>query len=461
MGIRNLKLSISRKLTLTYSAILLAILLLFTLLTFFFIRSIIIRDSENILKDNTNTIVNYIMSLHRIDLANLSNINLGQGVYYSVYDGNNNLIFSNMNGQKQFGMRMHGRMDSMRMERFDHYDGNIYADRIVNINNNSYHIQVIKDYEDIGAKTGVLAEILIITSILGTLVSFISGSFLSKRLLRPIQDITKTAREITSKSLNRRIVTNGAKDELMALADTFNLMIERLEADFEKQKRFVSDASHELRTPLAVVHGHVNLLNRWGKNNPEQLDKSLTTLKKETENMNRLIENLLYLAKGDNDALVIKREEFKLAELVKEIVDETAVSCEKAVITSSVDNEIFLNADYYAMKQVFRILVDNSIKYSEDNGEILITAEKYVNNILIKVKDNGTGIPEESVPYIFDRFYRVDKSRNKATGGTGLGLSIARQLVEAHKGEISAHSEDSDGTIITISLPIVTAERGV
>lgn len=446
------RLSISKKLTLIYSLILLSILIIFSLFTFLSIRNITIKDSEMILSSNADIISNYIESLQSVNNRSFNNLSLSKGIYYSVYDDNQNIIFSNIETVMPFKDRRHQDKKLRSKDVFERQNGTISTNRTLNIKGKNYYIFVAKDFEDIGSKTEDIAGILITISILGIIVSFVSGSFLSKRLLMPIKDITKTAKEITSKSLNKRIVTNGTKDELTDLADTFNSMIERLEVDFEKQRRFVSDASHELRTPLAVIHGHVNMLNRWGKNDAEQLEKSLKTLKSETENMNKLIENLLYLAKGDNDVLVINKEEFKLYLLFKEVIDETGLSYGQINISYKCPEELKVFADYNKLKQVLRIVVDNSIKYSKDSGQIIIEAQEKGEGILITVTDNGIGIPPESITKIFDRFYRVDESRTKATGGTGLGLSIAKQIIEYHGGRISAESKLGEGTKINIIL---------
>jgi two-component system sensor histidine kinase ArlS len=453
MIFKSRRLSISKKLTLIYSAILLSILIVFTLLTFFSIRNLIIRDNEASLASSTDMICNYIISTKSVDQANLNKMNLSQGVNFCIFDKYGSLIYSNRQGPSIMEKHQGKRGKGFGREDFDHDRENVYMDRTVNINGTDYYVQVAKGFEDIGAKTGTLAEILVITGLLGTLVAFISGSFLSKKLLKPIQDITNTAKEITSKSLDKRIAANGADDEIKDLADTFNAMIERLERDFEKQRRFVSDASHELRTPLSVIHGHVNMLNRWGKDDPEVLKSSLSTLKSETENMNRLIENLLYLAKGDNNVLTIAKEEFSVSTLLKEVIDETLLNHSEYNISADCEDKLIIKTDYNALKQVLRILMDNSLKFSTPPGEIKIDAEKEEKGVSIIVQDKGVGIPSESLPYIFDRFYRVDESRTKATGGSGLGLSIAKQIVTSLNGRISAQSELGKGTKFTVFIP--------
>lgn len=454
MVLKNIRISISKKLTLIYSSILFCILILFTALTFFLIRNSIIKDSETILSSNADIICNYISNEQSVNKLTFNNIKLNQGIFYTVYDDNKNIIFSNMNISKPNKNPLENKKRGTRKELFQYNDGVIYVDRTVNVNGKMFYVQVAKTYDDLGYKYDAIIEILVVVSVLGTLVCFISGSFLSKKLLKPIQDISKTARDITSKSLDKRIITNGADDELKELADTFNSMIERLEVDFEKQKRFVSDASHELRTPLSVIHGHVNMLNRWGKNNPEQLEKSLKTLKFETENMSRLIENLLYLARGDNNVFSIKKEKFQLNTLLKEVVDETLLNHNDFKISYLCDKELKINADFNMLKQLLRILMDNSIKFNKVDGEIIINVEKEVEGILIEVKDNGIGIAPENLPYIFNRFYRVDESRTKATGGTGLGLSIAKQIVESHQGKISVESKLGEGTNVKVFIPL-------
>lgn len=448
------RLSISKKLTLIYSSILLSILIVFSIFTFLSIRNFIIKDSEAELSSNSDIISNYMESLQSINSSSFNNLNLSKGIYYSVFDDNQGIIFSNT--ERAMPIKGHYQERNRHKKHdFEKEDGTIFTSRILNVKGKTYYIFVTKYFEDIGSKTEDIFKILVTISVLGTIVSLVSGFFLSKRFLRPIKDITKTAKEITSKSLNKRIVMNGTKDELTDLADTFNLMIERLEVDFEKQKRFVSDASHELRTPLAVIHGHVNMLNRWGKNDTVQLERSLKTLKTESENMNKLIENLLCLAKGDNDVLTINKKEFQLYLLVKEVADETQLNYGQINISYKCSEELKIFADYDKLKQVLRILMDNSIKFSKDSVQIMISAEEKAKEIVIIVADNGVGISQESITKIFDRFYRVDESRTKATGGTGLGLSIARQIIGYHEGRISAESKLGEDTKIYIYLPKV------
>ena len=446
-------LSISKKLTFIYSTVLVVILMLFTVLTFFLIRNYLIKDSEAILSSNADIIASYISSSQNVSGSSLSQLSLSQGIYFTVYDSSNNTVYSSMEESLPVKRNHYeDRFENHRDERFEHEKGSISTRRIINTGGELYYVEVTKAFEDIGTNPEAILGILIIISILGTIVGVFSGSFLSQKLLRPIHEITKTAKEITSTSLNKRITTNGTGDELDELADTFNQMISRLEMDFETQRRFVSDASHELRTPLAIIHGHVNMLNRWGKDDHEQLDRSLKTLKNETDNMSRLVENLLGLAKGDNNVISLQKQEFPLKSLLREVVDETLISYSDIEISALCDEELIINADYNALKQVLRILVDNSVKFSRGKAYVEIHAKSTEKGIQLTIRDQGIGIPEKSLVSIFDRFYRVDESRAKATGGSGLGLSIARQIVELHGGRISAASQEGIGTEFVIEI---------
>ena len=449
MTLRKSSLTISKKLTLTYSSILLAILFLFTFVIFFFIRNAMIKDDEKTLSQNADKLKISINKAQSIDAYSLAKLNLSEDVFYTIYDKNNNIIYTTEKIKPQ-------KVEIEKREgepKENHKKGILYTSRLVYVNNNIYRIEVTKGFHDIAEKDSHIIELLLLTCVLGSVVCLISGYYLSKRLLKPVKQITATAKEITSKSLNKRIVTNGAKDELLDLAETINSMIERLEKDFESQKRFVSDASHELRTPLSVMHGHVNMLIRWGKDNPEVLNDSLETIKKETESMNKLIENLLILAKGDNNAFIINKESFLAVNLLKEVVDETLLTHENYNIDYSCSTDLYINGDYGSLKQLLRIIVDNSIKYSSSNSHILIMAEKAVGGVFLTLTDEGVGIPEEALPHIFDRFYRVDESRTKSTGGTGLGLAIAKQIVTCHKGTIDVSSKINEGTTFKIFIP--------
>jgi len=365
------------------------------------------------------------------------------------------LIFTNKPGFTSLDIPSKSSSASTKQHVVGHDTVIIYRDKNVIINDKLYYIQVAKKYPNISVFGRLFFKYFLFTVFFGVVICLFSGLYLSSKVLKPIRNISIAVKELTSKSLEKRIPINGPDDELKELSIIFNSMIERLETDFKKQKRFVYDASHELRTPLSVIYGNINMLTRWGKSEPEILDKALLTLKSETENMNELITKLLYLAKSDSEAIELKKAEFTLNTLFKEVVDETLMVHSDYIVTYNCGEEDTLNADYNSIKQVLRIIVDNSIKFSLPPGYITIQAEIKNEGMGITVSDKGCGIPESELKLIFDRFYKVDESRTKATGGLGLGLSIAKQIIQNHNGTIVAKSKSGEGTKIEIVLPII------
>ncbi|MBS4007625.1 MAG: HAMP domain-containing protein [Clostridium sp.] len=298
----------------------------------------------------------------------------------------------------------------------------------------------------------LLVTILFASNLAGILVIIFVGSRVSRRLLAPIKTMTQTVQEISFNQLDRRLNVKGSKNELKELAQTFNHMLDRIQKSVEQQNRFVSDASHELRTPISVIQGYANLLARWGKDDKKVLEESIAALQSESENMNHLIEELLFLAKEDSGTLKINLEKFKISEVINEILYETNLINSTHQFINEKNEDFFINADRKLLKEAIRILIDNSIKYTPEGGLIKLNSYIKHSKSVIIVEDNGIGISKEDLPHIFTRFYRADKSRAKESGGTGLGLSIAKQIIDNHKGKISVWSELNKGTIFRIEL---------
>ena len=296
----------------------------------------------------------------------------------------------------------------------------------------------------------VLCIVLILSSIR-------SASKMSRKHLSPILIMTEQVKDMSANNLSTRLNVSGTKDELKDLALTFNQMLNDIQKSYEREKQFVSDASHELRTPIAVIKGYAGMLNRWGKDDPAILEESIQAILGETDNMHSLVESLLFIARNDKGALKMDKVAFNFSDLFCEIIKETRLidSQHKIVDHIESDLQIFGSAD--KLKQALRIFVDNSIKYTPDGGEVKLTVRHSETQIIITISDDGIGISKEDLPYIFDRFYRADKSRTKLResqhGGTGLGLSIAKIIIEQHDGKIHVDSELNMGTTFTIFLP--------
>lgn len=306
--------------------------------------------------------------------------------------------------------------------------------------------------EDIQFFRDVLIVLLIIFDLAAILICISLGTKASRELVSPIDEMTHIVKEINANEMDRRLNVKGMHDELKELAMTFNEMLDRIESSYETQNRFTSDASHELRTPIAVIQGYINMLDRWGKADGEILDESIEAIKSESHNMKRLTEKLLLLAKADKGILEMEFKPFELNELVDEITRETQMIDSEHTITNKINVVKTIHADRESLKQAIRIFVDNAVKYTPEGGTVSINSFINKKKIYIEIEDNGIGISKEDMENIFNRFYRVDKSRSKDSGGHGLGLSIAKWIINQHKGEIEIKSELNKGTIVTLIL---------
>ena len=336
----------------------------------------------------------------------------------------------------------------------------------------TYHYgKVLEDYLD------PLYALLIIEGLI--LLFGIGGGRRSiRRILRPLTEMSKQAQNLSSSSpkglstdeikrlrelagsisnidatkLDERLSVDGTQKELKDLANAINSMLNRIDEAYRSQVRFVSDASHELRTPISVIQGYVNLLDRWGKNDEATLQEAIDAIKIESESMKELIEQLLFLARGDNETLHLNLERFDCSEMIEEIFKETQMIDSRHTFRIKSNAQAFVNADRQLMKQALRILIDNSIKYTPDSGEILVSVADESGMIRISVQDNGIGIDPQNLPYIFERFYRSDESRARKTGGSGLGLAIMKWIIDRHGGTIEVVSRKDIGTRTTIVM---------
>ena len=252
--------------------------------------------------------------------------------------------------------------------------------------------------------------------------------------------------------LDTRIQIDELQDELKNVAVAINGMLDRINESYAAQARFVSDASHELRTPIAVIQGYANLLDRWGTEDEKALMESVTAIKDEAESMKDLVEQLLFLARGDSNRINMVVENIELSELVEEVVNESRLIDERHEFKITC-NKAAVAADRGLLKQALRILVDNAIKYTDKGGEITISVVEEGQTARLSVSDSGIGINPEVLPNVFERFVRADESRTRTTGGAGLGLSIAQWIATRHNGHMEVLSREGIGTRITLVLP--------
>ena len=340
--------------------------------------------------------------------------------------------------------------------------------KIINIEKNKYFVfevsRQIKNYKfNIYTLKNVTQEnkiykrleyLVILFTIIGVVITVIVSKLLSRRILRPINNVIKTAKSISTDDLSKRIEIPKGEDELQNLILIINEMLDRLETSFENQTKFVSDASHELRTPLAIIKGYAEIIRKRGTTDIDIFVESIDSIISETDNMRNLIQKLLFLAKGEITKINTKFVDIDANEMVHQIHSDTVVSTKTHKFHLETGENYKIKGDETLLQQAIRALIENATKYSEPHTNIYIKSFIKDGFGRISIRDEGVGISDEDAKRIFDRFYRVDLSRTKATGGTGLGLAIVKRIVEIHNGKIEIDSKMNEGTEISIVLPI-------
>mgnify|MGYP001564418253 FL=1 len=299
-------------------------------------------------------------------------------------------------------------------------------------------------------------KIFLFTAVPSVLIlAALFARFMARRALKPISRIIDTAREIgQGQELSKRIPVLKIKDELGQLALTFNEMMNRLENSFAQMRQFSSDASHELRTPLTVLKGQNELiLSKQRK--PEEYQEVISSNLEEINYMSKVLEDLFVLSKSDENQVNLDYKPVDLRALVEEVCKHAEILAEEKNIKIIIAflELIEIQGDEVRLRQMVWNVLQNGIKYTQQGGELKISLQNEVDFALLTIQDTGIGIPEEDLPLIFNRFYRVDKARTRDEGGSGLGLSICRQIAEAHKGKIEVESKLGVGTRFKIRLP--------
>ncbi len=302
---------------------------------------------------------------------------------------------------------------------------------------------------------------MIFLEIIGVILSLVLGFLLSSYFTSPLRKMSKVLYSIEeAHKTGERMPVPRRQDEISDLANAFNDMLERMQKFILQQQQFVEDASHELRTPVAVIEGHISLLNRWGKDDPEVLAESLEASLQEITRMKSLVQEMLDLSRAEQSELYYSDK----TTMAKEVVHTNVSNFQMLYpeFTFNLDDDLMKDVEIKIyrnhLEQILIILLDNAVKYSTDRKEVLISLSKSHESVDIMVQDFGEGISKDNLDKIFDRFYRVDKARARNTGGNGLGLSIAYQLVDNYHGKISVKSVEGQGSAFTFSLPLVLEE---
>ncbi len=315
-----------------------------------------------------------------------------------------------------------------------------------------------------------LFTVLLVLELIMILGSITPGLRKARHALRPLNEMAATAQQlshlqdedrfrdleaaISQISPNRpdaRLAT-GDRD-LQGLEQAVNSLLQRMHESYRQQARFVSDASHELRTPIAVIQGYANLLDRWGKDDEQILLESIAAIKSESDHMKKLVEQLLFLARGDSGRTTLNPQHFSLSNMMTEVWEESCMIDTEHEWVLEAAEPIEAYGDVSMLKQAIRILADNAAKYTLAGDTIYLRALQKDGQPCFEVQDSGIGIASEDIPHVFERFFRSDPARSRQSGGSGLGLSIAKWIVDKHDGFFEVLSREEIGTRITVHLP--------
>ncbi len=316
-------------------------------------------------------------------------------------------------------------------------------------------VQVTATLDVVETARSNLLTVLILATVVGIAIATIASRGTVSELIAPLDAITAAADQINrADDLSRRVPYDGTpENEVGQLVHAFNQTLERLEVLFTSQQRFLADVSHELRTPLTVIKGNVDLMRRMKEFDSEMLD----SIDQESSRLTRLVLDLLLLAKAEAGQLPLNKARVEFDTLLMEVFSEMRILAGGRVHLKLMEiDQLLVQGDRDRLKQVLINLIANAIKFTPAGGDVFLSLGRSADFARMIVRDTGPGIPADDLPYIFERFYRVEKSRTRsATSGFGLGLSIAHWIVEQHGGKIEVNSQEGKGTTFAVWIPLV------
>ena len=292
--------------------------------------------------------------------------------------------------------------------------------------------------------------------LIATIITAGVSYIFSSQITKPIVTMSNKMNQIRRDGFQNKLELTTNYEETDNLIDTFNEMMYQIEESFNQQRQFVEDASHDLRTPLQIIQGHLNLIQRWGKKDPAVLEESLNISIEEVNRITKLVEELLLLTKDRVNHNVLECENVDVnSEIQSRVKSLQHLHPDYTFETHLVTKPIQLKINRHQFEQLLLIFIDNAMKYDTEHKYIKIVTQLKNKMIMIDITDHGMGIPKADLEFIFDRFYRVDKSRARSQGGNGLGLSIAEKIVQLNGGMIQVESELQKYTTFKISFPVL------
>lgn len=383
------------------------------------------------------------------------------GIVVKVYDVKENLIYETDREEYRFLPSKEKRLTNIEGPFGDALSMTtpIYSDYNDNLLG---HVQVIHTLEDFHEMTDEIEHSILMIGLAALAFSALIGFLLINSFVRPITQLTSAMESIQENLESDVRLDEGTRNnEFSKLARTYNEMVDLMQSNIKSQKEFVEDVSHELRTPVAVVEGHLKMLNRWGKDDPQILEESIDAALQETQRMKTLVQEMLDLSRAQEVDVYYKNELTNISTKTTQIVSNYQMLYPDFIFTIDKDTEEDLYVNMYRnhLEQVLVNILDNAVKYSFDRKEVHISLGVNNGQVDVAIQDFGSGMPEEDLDKIFNRFYRVDKARSREKGGTGLGLPIVKELVEAYGGRVSVSSILDQGSIFRIHLPLVDKDE--
>ncbi|MFC7687148.1 sensor histidine kinase [Ureibacillus sp. GCM10028918] len=380
-------------------------------------------------------------------------VNQNQTVRIFNFDGYEVLQINNVNSALPLDITFEQMDDLIVSKKQVDREEVFVVNKVVSIGNFTGILQLIHPLSTFHSMMEYIITTMLIAGFGAILMAGFMGYYLANVLIRPLQDLRDSMLSIQKKGFEDKInFTYDADDEIGDLLKLYVSMMEDLENSFAKQQQFVSDASHELRTPIQAIEGHLSLIQRWGKNDPDVLEESLNTSLVEVTRMKKMIEELLDLARKEERDLEAMAN---VKNVLTSVMDELHIIYPEAMLNIVENGKVKQpNITENALAQILRNIIENGIRYNEKTPIIDIDVHYLTESIFITIKDNGIGISKDNLPFIFDRFYRVDVSREHNGGGTGLGLSITKMLAEKYQTEIEVASVLGKGTTFTLKFNV-------
>lgn len=461
--------SLRARLAVLYTSIVGGILLVFGVAVYGAVSFILISQVDNLLQRTVEEIWQniYVDAEGDLKLEQTATLELSPGILFQIWSRDRNLVFSNI-------PLLSRPLDAPGLQSSEP----VFQDSFLSTATSSIHLRVLTVPLVVGGGDRLLGALQVGTSLavvdatqqsllvilfVGVVISMsiagLAGWYSTRRALAPLEDVTDVALQITrADDLSRRIPYSGPPDdEVGQLIHAFNQTLSRLENLFNTQRRFLVDVGHELRTPLTVIRGNIDLMMRMDCTDEESM-KSIET---EVDRLARMVGDLLLLAQAESGKLPLAIETVEMDTLLLEVMQGIQILAKDRLKLRIGDiDQVLVCGDHDRLKQVLVNLIGNAINYTPAGGEVIVSLGKDADGARLEVMDNGPGIPEEDLPYIFERFYRGEKSRTRQRDGKGfgLGLSIAYWIVRNHGGQIVVDSVLGEGTTFTVLLPLAQGD---